>query len=218
MDLTRQMDLYCERLDPGFWAEPLNAVTNLSFILAALFCWAMLGGKRDLGARVLTLILLAIGVGSFLFHTYATAWANIADVAPISAFILVYVYLATTRFLDLPRWAGLAAVAAYFPYSWAVTWAVRESVGSLNGSVAYAPVPLLILAYAAAVAFRDRDTARGLAIGAGLLVVSLVFRTIDNAVCPGLPIGTHFLWHTLNGVLLGWMIVVMHRSKAPETL
>ena len=45
MDLTRQMDLYCERLDPGFWAEPLNAVTNLSFILAALFCWAMLAAS-----------------------------------------------------------------------------------------------------------------------------------------------------------------------------
>ncbi len=218
MELNRQIDLYCERLDPSFWAEPVNAVSNLSFILAALLCWAVLGGKRDLGARVLTLLLLAIGVGSFLFHTYATRWAAIGDVAPIAAFILVYVYLATIRFFDLPRWAGAVAVAAYFPYSYAVSWAVGEGFGSLNGSVAYAPVPLLILAYAAVLAFRDRDTARGLAIGAGLLILSLFFRTIDEAVCPGLPIGTHFLWHTLNGIMLGWMIVVMHRSKAPEPL
>lgn len=218
MDLTRQVDLYCERLDPGFWAEPINAATNLSFILAALFCWAMLGGKHDRGARVLTLILLAIGVGSFLFHTFATRWAGIADVAPITAFILIYVYLATTRFFDLPRWAGAAAVVAWFPYSYAVTWAVQSSVGSLNGSVAYAPVPLLILGYAAVLFFRDRAIARGLAIGAGLLILSLFFRTIDNAVCPGLPLGTHFLWHILNGILLGWLIVVMHRAKPPEPL
>ena len=213
MDLTRQIDLYCERLGPGLWAEPVNAVTNLSIILAALFCWAKLGGKRE--AASYRHIADAIGVA---FHTHATRWASLADVAPISAFILVYVYLATTRFFDLPRWAGLAAVAAYFPYSYIVTWAVRESVGSLNGSVAYAPVPLLILGYAAAVAFRDRDTARGLAIGVGLLILSLVFRTVDQAVCPGLPIGTHFLWHILNGILLGWMIVVMHRAKPPEPL
>ena len=218
MELTRQIDLYCERLDPGFWAEPVNAATNLAFILGALFCWAMLGGKRDLGARVLTLLLLAVGVGSFLFHTYATRWAGIADVAPITGFILVYVYFATTRFFDMPRWAGLAAVVAYFPYAYVVTWAVRQSFGSLNGSVAYAPVPLLILAYAAVLTFRDRDTARGLAIGAGLLIMSLAFRTIDEAACPGLPIGTHFLWHILNGILLSWMIVVMHRARPPELL
>ena len=65
-------------------------------------------------------------------------------------------------------------------------------------------------------AFRDAVVARGLAIGAGLLLLSLTLRTIDKAVCPGLPIGTHFLWHVLNGILLGWMILVMHRARAPE--
>ena len=32
--------------------------------------------------------------------------------------------------------------------------------------------------------------------------VSLVFRTVDNQVCGGFPLGTHFVWHLLNGVLL----------------
>jgi len=31
------MDAYCERLGPGLFAEPLNALTNVSFLLAA---WA----------------------------------------------------------------------------------------------------------------------------------------------------------------------------------
>jgi hypothetical protein len=32
--------------------------------------------------------------------------------------------------------------------------------------------------------------------------VSLVFRSIDQAVCASFPLGTHFLWHCLNGLVL----------------
>lgn len=213
MNWTAAVDNYCERVDATFWSEPLNAVTNASFLVAALVVWTMLGGKRDPGARVLTAILLAIGAGSFLFHTYATRWAGIADVLPIMSFILVYVFLATTRFFALPARWGAAAVAAYFPYSWAVSAAITAWIGPLNGSVAYIPVPILILAFAAMVYRRDPITARGLAIGAGILIVSLFFRTIDAGICAGLPIGTHFLWHILNGIMLGWMILVLHRHE-----
>jgi hypothetical protein len=37
--LTASVDIYCERIDPGFWAEPVNALTNLAFLLAAAFVW-----------------------------------------------------------------------------------------------------------------------------------------------------------------------------------
>lgn len=213
MDLTAQVDNYCERTDFGFWSEPVNAATNAAFLIAAFAVWAMLGGRRDAGARLLVLILAAIGIGSFLFHTFATRWAAMMDVLPILLFILAYVYLATTRFFALPVWAGVVAVIAFFPYSAAVSAGVSALVGPLNGSVSYVPVPILILGYAAALWRRDPVTARGLAIGAGILVLSLTFRTLDEAVCPALPIGTHFLWHTLNGIMLGWMIVVLHRHR-----
>jgi len=29
--------------------------------------------------------------------------------------------------------------------------------------------------------------------------------------CVDFPLGTHFLWHILNAVMLGWMIEVYHR-------
>lgn len=211
MNWTAQVDNYCERIDPSFWAEPINAATNTSFVVAALVCWGMLGGKRDPGARLLTAILAAIGIGSFLFHTFATGWAGMADVLPIVLFILLYIYLATTRLLGLPVWAGGAAVVGFVPYAAGVIALVSSAVGPLNGSVAYVPVPLLILAYAAVLVFRDPGAARGLAIGAGILIVSLVFRTVDEALCDLVSIGTHFLWHTLNGIMLGWMIFVLHR-------
>ncbi|MEM7614132.1 MAG: ceramidase domain-containing protein [Pseudomonadota bacterium] len=211
MALNHQLDNYCERIDPSFWAEPVNAVTNVAFLIAAVVCWGMLGGKRDPGARILTVLLFAIGVGSFLFHTYATRWALMADVLPITAFILAYVYLATTRFFDLRWFWGLAAVVLFFPYSAGVSAAVGATFGPLNGSVGYIPVALLILGYAAAVLPRDEQAARGLAIGGAILSLSLLFRTVDEALCPAIPLGTHFLWHVLNGIMLGWMIFVMHR-------
>jgi hypothetical protein len=38
--------------------------------------------------------------------------------------------------------------------------------------------------------------------------VSLTFRAVDGPLCEVLPMGTHFMWHILNGVMLGWMIEV----------
>ena len=53
--------------------------------------------------------------------------------------------------------------------------------------------------------------ARGFVIGAVILLVSLTFRSVDERVCDHIPLGTHFLWHILNGIMLGWMIEVYRR-------
>ncbi|PWT93645.1 MAG: hypothetical protein C5B56_00365, partial [Proteobacteria bacterium] len=39
-------------------------------------------------------------------------------------------------------------------------------------------------------------------LAAGLFCVSLVFRTIDRTICGAFPLGTHFVWHMLNAVVL----------------
>ncbi|MGB0498874.1 MAG: ceramidase domain-containing protein [Rubricella sp.] len=218
MDWWQQSDNYCERTDFSFWSEPLNAVTNIAFILSVLIVFAILRreGRLALWEGTLLAILSAIGIGSFLFHTFATSWAALADVLPILLFILVYVGVATVRFFGLPWWAGPVAVVLFFPYAFAVGAAVSATVGDLNGSVAYVPVPILILIYAALLWRRAPRTARGLAIGAAILVVSLTARTVDEAVCDAFPIGTHIFWHILNGIMLGWMILVLARGGDPR--
>ena len=110
-----------------------------------------------------------------------------ADVLPIQAFILVYICLATVRFFAAPAWAGLAAAVAFVPLSGLVGAAIAARFGPLDGSVGYMPVVLLIVAYAVALARRAQSTARGMAIGAAILAVSLFFRTVDAAVCPSFP-------------------------------
>lgn len=218
MDWFRAVNNYCERTDASYWSEPVNAFSNASFILAALLCWWVIGRRSDWGARALTLILFAIGLGSYLFHTHAQMWSLLADVIPIQLFILLYIYLATTRFFTLPVWAGVGAMALFIPYAWLVSRGVGALFGPLNGSVGYAPVPILIAGYALLLRRRAPETARGLAIGAGILAVSLAFRTIDQGVCARIPLGTHFLWHLLNGAMLGWMILVLLRHSGGGAL
>lgn len=63
------MDHYCERMGPGFWAEPFNALTNLAFLIAAT---AMLVRQRSARLEelfVLALLTASVGIGSFMFHT-----------------------------------------------------------------------------------------------------------------------------------------------------
>lgn len=208
MDWTEAVDGYCERLDPGFWAEPVNAVTNAAFLIAAAVMWRRVRGMAM--GQALCLVLFAIGVGSFLFHTFAQPWAGVADVLPILLYILLYIFAANRDFWGLSFWPALGLTALFFPYA-ALTVPLFALIPGIGGSAGYAPVPLLICVYAWLLRRRAPDTARGLAIGAAILVVSLTARTIDEPLCAVVPLGTHFLWHVLNAIMLGWMIAVWRR-------
>lgn len=205
MEWLVSVDGYCERLGPDYWAEPLNAVTNVAFLIAAAVMWGRTAGL----ARTMCAVLAVIGLGSYLFHTHANRLTGLMDVAPIAAFILLYVFAASRDMLGLRGWQAGLFTLAFLPYA-ALTVPLWQRVPGLGSSAGYAPVPLLILVYAWLMRARP-ETARGLALGAGLLIVSLTFRTLDEPLCRALPFGTHFLWHLLNAAMLGWMIEVYRR-------
>lgn len=215
MDWTASIDGYCERLDPSFWAEPLNAWTNLAFLLAAaVMAWRLRGARLPMAqsrlAWALVAVLATIGVGSFLFHTFATRWAAVADVAPIAVFVLLYIYVANRSYWGLaPGWA-LGTTALFFPYAAAMV-PLFAMVPGLGSSAGYAPVALLIALYAVALWRRVPEVARGLAIGAAILAVSITLRSLDEPLCAVWPMGTHPAWHLLNALMLGWMIEVLRR-------
>lgn len=217
MDWNAAIDAYCERTGPDYWSEPVNALTNLAFLLAAAVMWGRLRGPGLAMGRALCAVLAVIGVGSWLFHTHATAWASTADVLPILAFILLYVFAASRDFLGLKPWQAGAATAAFIPYA-ALTVPLWQRVPGLGSSAGYAPVPVLILLFAMLMRHRDPATARGLALGAGILILSLTFRTLDEPLCTAVPLGTHFMWHILNGLMLGWMIEVWRRHRLRQML
>jgi hypothetical protein len=208
MALDHHIDGYCERIDPSFWSEPVNAVTNAAFLISALFMWRRADGL--VMAQLLCVILFAIGVGSFLFHTFAQTWAAIADVAPIVAYVLAYIFAATRDFYGQKTWIAALAVLLFFPYAAALVPLFAQIPG-FESSSAYGPVPLLIVLYAIGLRNKAPETARNLAIGAAMICLSLLLRSIDEPLCDALPLGTHFLWHILNAIALGWMIETYRR-------
>ncbi len=210
MNWHDQVDIYCERTDFTYWSEPLNALTNGFYLIGALY---MLWRCRRDGLPIamgLGLLLLAIAVGSFLFHTHATGWASAADVTPIGLFILLYLYAVCADVLDLRWWVAGLMTLAFVPYA-AVMVPLLNMVPFLAISNFYWTVPILLVAFAPFVARQSRVTARGMLIGAGLLCVSITLRSLDLILCEVWPIGTHIFWHSLNALMLPWMIEVYRR-------
>ena len=203
MDWTQTFDGYCERTDPSYWSEPVNAITNAAFMLVAIFMWRRSSGQ--LPAQYLSGVLFLIGAGSYLFHTHATAWASLVDVLPIAVFALSYIYLANMDFMEWGRVRSAAGMLGYLPFSAGVLY-VLDAIPFFNISAVYWPLVLMIAGYGLWFRSRRPGLGNGLLIGAAILTVSLTFRSLDEIVCGAFPLGTHFLWHILNAIMLGWMV------------
>jgi hypothetical protein len=199
MEWAEPVDLYCERTDASLWSEPVNAVTNAAFLIAALLAFRQWrrSNRDDWPALALIIVVAAVGVGSFVFHTVATRAAILADVIPIAVFIYGYLLLALVRFLHLRVIVAAAVVVAYAACAQALSALVPRL---LNGSVGY--LPALAALIAVALAASEQGTRRSLGLAAVVFAISLAFRTVDMAVCAGFPLGTHFVWHMLNAIVL----------------
>ena len=194
------VDLYCERVGDAFWAEPINALTNVAFLLAAWGAWRLSRRSSTLSPNVWLLIatMVAIGLGSFVFHTVATGWARVLDILPILVFQLLFLWLYGRRFIALTRPTCALLLAGYL----AAAYLGRQFPEILNGSLIYAPAFFAMLAlgiYHASTAHSGRFN---LLAAASVFAASIVFRSIDNAACSTVPIGTHFLWHLANGAVV----------------
>ena len=208
MDLSKPIDIYCERLDVDIWAEPINAVTNIAFILAAIIMW--LRCKNLVEGKILSFLLFSIGCGSFLFHTYAQTWAALLDVTAILIFILTYIFVANRRFLVWSKMVSLIGVILFFPYQLLLV-SILSNIQFFGSSVQYIPVAILIFIYSGLLRKSEPNLSRGLFIGAAILCFSIISRAADEPLCSILSVGTHFVWHILNAIMLSWMIEILRR-------
>ena len=208
MNWFETIDGYCERIDASFWSEPLNAVTNAVFLMAAI--WVLRREELNNKARALAFLLGMIGIASFLFHSVATAWAGALDVLFILLFTLLYIFVATEDFLGLPRRSALVVTLGYFPFSVVVDW-LTLPFSVLGSTRIYIPILILITLYSLILYKKFPYLSRGLAMGALLLTISMFARSVDLPLCETIPTGTHFLWHVINAIMLAWMIEVYRR-------
>ena len=195
------IDLYCERTGPEFWAEPLNAVTNAAFLIAAAaaFFEARRGRQLDLGMILLAGTVFVIGLGSFAFHTLATPAASLADTLPILGFQLLFLWFYPARILG---WLLPTIMAAFVVYAAIVILFATLPQAWLNGSLSYFPALLFLAFFGALHRRRGLADPYSLLTACGLFIVSLTFRSLDNDLCMAVPTGIHFLWHVCNAGVL----------------
>ncbi len=180
-------------------------------MIAALFlilAWQR-SKARSPAVLYLSIWVGIIGIGSFLFHTFATLWSAAADVIPILVFILSYLFLAVRYYLGLPLSLSLVATAAYIPISYVVVPVIEPLIGSSSG---YVPALLAIFIVGLLMLGRDRRLALGLIVTGGVFLLSIGFRMADEPVCNVLPLGTHFLWHIFNAVVLYRLTMIYLRK------
>lgn len=214
MDWVTPVDIYCERTGPGFWAEPVNAWSNLAFLFAALWA-ARAGRRRGEGGAFWALVGLTalVGVGSFLFHTVAQHWAELLDVAPIWLFVGLYIDSVVARLKGGPpriatRLAIGAGVAATI---WFSVGHEQSGAAHLNGALQYAPALLALIALALILRRRGLAAWRLAGGAAAVFALSLTLRSVDMAVCAAAPRGVHFFWHILNAAMMALLLAALTR-------
>ena len=225
MTFGEHVFLYCERgTSTALSAEPINAVSNVAFILAALMGLQLLEWRpreQQTSDHFLLIGLVAlIGIGSFAFHLLATQESELLDVIPIAVFTLVYLGFALNRFLGVPPgWMVLLVIG--FTILMGATSQVRcwdggvgipgpEAQGAktcLNGSVFYLPALGALIVVGLLLEERRHRAAPYVLWAAAIFAISLTLRSLDLALCgkfliEGQKVGTHAAWHVLNALAL----------------
>jgi hypothetical protein len=240
MTFGEHVFLYCERgTNEALLAEPINAVSNVAFLLAALVALQLVMWRppeeRSPDQFLLPVLVLFIGLGSLAFHLYADQGTALADVLPISLFMLVYLGFALNRFLGVPPgftvllvigFAAMVAIAMQvqcgqgaigFPGA-----ELKDAKPCLNGSLFYLPALIALIVVGLVLHERAHRAAPWLLWAAAIFAVSITLRSLDLALCDqvlieGRKVGTHFAWHILNALTL-LLLLRASLEGAPRSL
>lgn len=215
--LCRTVDAYCERASDALDAEPLNAITSLVMLVAA---WAAARlqqrhPNRD-AAALITVMIAAIaagGVGAFLFHTTATVWAVVLDMAPFLVFMLLVLWLTLTRYF---AWTSVSAALALMGFVAVILGGGAIAPRGLLPAGAYYLLPLAVLAIVAAIlSLRRSPAGPSYLAAAAVFAAAFASRELDGPLCGTIPFGTHFLWHLL-AALLAYILIRAAILYAPS--
>jgi len=194
------IDEYCERHRSGLFEEPFNTISNLMFIWAAVEAWNLASRHRVRTPDMSLLMFLAatVGVGSAIWHMYATPWAKLMDLIPILVFQLCFLWLYLRTCAGARATVATGLMCVYL----VISIYMLQVPPYLNGSILYAPTGFVLLCLAVFHYTTRQPDRRLMGFVAILFFAAITFRSIDSIACAWVPFGTHFLWHIFNGALI----------------
>lgn len=192
--LVKNFPVYCERF-ANFWlVEPLNALTNLAFLIGAYYLYKFIRAN-NLKSRLSTFLIglmVAVGLGSMSWHLYRSEATLLLDRLPIYIFFIFTLYFAIQSITKNIKFT--IAVSALLGILYYAIFDYVPGVNVFYGLLRFifAFITLVILNVLIRKKYgHEYNFSTALIIFAA----ALIFRTLDLLVCPFFPLGTHFLWH-----------------------
>jgi hypothetical protein len=197
--LLSSVDIYCERLDASFWAEPVNAISNLSFIVAGFFLWRL----RTPRSNLMAILVILIGLGSFSFHTVANRLTGLLDVLAIALYLVAFAFLIPKQWSKNSLLIQLGSVLMLIVSIVLAQLLISDLKPQLTWlpSGMYVGAWLALIMFAWVTQYSNKAAARYLWLAAIVFPASLLSRQLDMPLCDSIG-GTHWLWHLFNGITL----------------
>lgn len=195
----------CERHAEGFFAEPLNTLSNIGFLYVAVMIYRFYHKHEDVMGRwiwdihAMTFLTFIIGINSIIFHAYPNTTTELMDTIPIVMFIMVYFTSVLFRIGRTTTFQALICLVAFVGFSHML---VAQFPRALNDSIGYLSSMIALVIIAVYLHLKARPSSTQFMLASIVGITSLFSRAIDREVCEILPIGTHFIWHSLNATLL----------------
>lgn len=186
-------------LEPGWKAEPVNLLSNITFLLAAVVAAQFAESRID---EVLVYQVLCIAIFSSLSHLYVTRFTAIIDEIAICLFVVTYMQVFLFYMLGLDLWTGLALDLLFLLIGWVCIVKYRNA---FNGAIDFVPVLLALWAGGFWVGYAHDSWT--MLVNAFLATIAVVARIADFDV--DIPVGTHFLWH----IFTGWLLLNLLLTK-----
>jgi hemolysin III len=212
--------MYVETLPGGFPVEPLNALSNIIFLVIAVYFIR----KTKMDYRTFPFLTLAIPVllvgfvGGTVFHATRSHWMwLVMDFLPIFVLGFAATYFFWKGVLNRPAYAGLAMVAGVV-----LTGVARKIFVVSKGlsiPLGYTLIAANILIPAALHSRKHLPKNGKLLLLAGLSFgVAVAFRQIDVVILmsgakASWPYGTHFLWHVFGGISTYFVMAYVYEME-----
>ena len=203
------------RLCPQAWlVEPYNATSAALFIFVAAYWLITVYGHRQPFLVYASSVLAIGGIGGTLYHGLRThAIFLILDVVPILILAISAVYWFVRRMTRSPWMAPLYTFGGLFAIIALVQLTrlyLPEAIrGPING---YAMLGLFVTIPMLTFVVRTRfQHAHWVFLAILSFVAGMWFRAIDRSWL--LPMGTHFLWHSLGALMTHLLLLYFWRVR-----
>jgi len=205
------MDLYCERTSLSLFDEPVNILTNLAFLVAGYYVFReFIKTNTKKKYLIFPILIIFIGLGSFAFHTLPNRLTLLSDVIPIFLFSIALIFFIQKDIIQTNLYQSVAWVILFLTLSFLVAPNIDLN---LNGSEGYLPNYFFLLGYVIYFYFKKDASFKNMMMAFIIFNISLFFRSVDNLICAQFNLGTHFLWHIFNAILLSYLALIFKNNE-----